>query len=350
MITTTTYRKKDNGWQIIVSWKDTSGKWRQKSKQGFPGKKEAKAAEAELIASIKNKPRPIDKGMAKITLTEFTKVFLKHRQDLAPGSKRQYSISVNALQDVAEKPVNKITYMDLQNAISEWSLKPLTQRQYKSKLDVLFRAAIKPYGLIAANPMADIEITKNREHSPVRIIPEKQFQQIIADVTPELRMALLLGWYTGMRRAEFLALTWDDIDFNGRVISVTKQLASVGHSIVPYTKSHNGYRTIPAPVPLLKELKAYRAANPIRLDKIIFPNPYSTYKLLWKTLRAYDVTPHYLRHSYGTRLIAEGVDVQTVAALLGDHVQTVINTYIHYTDDMRKAAAKDIQKIFCENF
>ena len=36
MKTTTTYRQKDSGWQIIVSWKDTSGHWHQKSKPALP--------------------------------------------------------------------------------------------------------------------------------------------------------------------------------------------------------------------------------------------------------------------------------------------------------------------------
>ena len=38
-----TFREKDKGWQCIVSYKEKSGKWKQKSKQGFKTKKEAKA-------------------------------------------------------------------------------------------------------------------------------------------------------------------------------------------------------------------------------------------------------------------------------------------------------------------
>lgn len=34
------------------------------------------------------------------------------------------------------------------------------------------------------------------------------------------------------------------------------------------------------------------------------------------------------------------MDVKTVAALLGDTVTTVINTYIHYSDEMRQNAKK----------
>ena len=350
MKTTTTYRQKDGRWQIIVSWKDENGRWRQKSKQGFPLKKDAKEAEADLIASINNRPRPVEKGMADITLKEFCEIYLKNNLSLAPGTKRQYRVAVKSLKSLAKKPMRQITFMDIQTVISEWKIKPLSQRNYKSTLKVLFRAAVKPYGIIATNPMPDIEIAKHHPQKAVRIISEKQFKEILPETSGEMRLALLIGWYTGMRRAELLALTWDDINFKDAEISVSKQLASVGQSITNYTKSSNGLRTVPAPMPLIKELKAYRAAYPLRIDKVIFPRPYSLYKLMWKLLRKHNVTPHYLRHSYGTRLLANGVDVQTVAALLGDNVQTVINTYIHYTDDMRKAAADDVQKIFAENF
>jgi hypothetical protein len=54
MKTTTTYRQKDNGWQIIVSYKEGT-KWKQKSRQGFARKSDAKEAEAELIKSIKKR-------------------------------------------------------------------------------------------------------------------------------------------------------------------------------------------------------------------------------------------------------------------------------------------------------
>lgn len=88
----------------------------------------------------------------------------------------------------------------------------------------------------------------------------------------------------------------------------------------------------------------------IPLDGNLF-NPITLYNDLYRWLKHHhNITMHSLRHTYATRLLAEGIDVQTVAALLGDNVQTVINTYIHYSDSMRAAAAKNIEKIFCENF
>nr|WP_269148071.1 tyrosine-type recombinase/integrase [Megasphaera stantonii] len=55
---------------------------------------------------------------------------------------------------------------------------------------------------------------------------------------------------------------------------------------------------------------------------------------------------HVLRHTYATTLLARGVDIKTVAALLGDTVETVIKKYVHYSEEMRRNAAQNIQNIF----
>ena len=143
MKTTTTFRQKDSGWQIIISWKDTSGQWHQRSKQGFRKKADAKAYEAALIEQIKKQPAPADQALAGITLEKFCEIFLLSKQSIAPNTKTNYTAAVRSLQDVAKKPVHAITYLDIQKAVSAWKIKPQTQKQYKTKLDVLFRAAVK---------------------------------------------------------------------------------------------------------------------------------------------------------------------------------------------------------------
>ena len=353
MTHTTTYRQKDNGWQIIVSYKDTSGKWHQKSKQGFARKADAKAYEQQLLKEIKNQPRPVDRALAGITLEKFCKEFLKNKKSLAPGTAINYEAAVKALGDVAKKPVRLITFIDMQNVVSGWNMAPTTQKQYMSKLTVLFKAAVKPYQIITTNPIDDVETPKVRKKKTVTVISNEQFKKVIAGSSGYTRMGLLIAWYTGMRRGELAALNWKDIDLKQATITVRRQAARASDryvAVTETTKSRNGFRTIPIPAVLIKELKAYRRANPIPLDGNLF-NPITLYNDLYRWLKHHhNITMHSLRHTYATRLLAEGIDVQTVAALLGDNVQTVINTYIHYSDNMRAAAAKSIEKIFCENF
>lgn len=347
MKTTTTFRQKDSGWQIIISWKDTSGQWHQRSKQGFRKKADAKAYEAALIEQIKKQPAPADQALAGITLEKFCEIFLLSKQSIAPNTKTNYTAAVRSLQDVAKKPVHTITYLDLQKAVSAWKIKPQTQKQYKTKLDVLFRAAVKPYGLIAANPMKDIEIKKDRQKKERLTVSADQFRRMIAGTRTDAAVALAICYYAGLRRGELFGLTWEDIGWSGQTIRINKQLQVHGKKVTE-PKSRNGFRTVPIPQPLLQLLRDYHCAVPLDYKRRLFPHPQGTLEKMQAALRAEDpaFTPHCLRHTYATTLLAKGIDIRTVAALMGDDTKTVINTYVHYTDEMRAAAAAEIKKIF----
>lgn len=78
-----TYRKKNGGLQVIVSYKDSKGKWKQKSKQGFPdtrdGKKQARAAADKIVESIKSSiDFKISLDDAEITFKEYRTFYIKH--------------------------------------------------------------------------------------------------------------------------------------------------------------------------------------------------------------------------------------------------------------------------------
>ena len=353
MRTTTTYRQKDGSWQIIVSYKDGS-RWRQKSRQGFPTKREAKEYEQQLIAQIKKAPRPVDKALKNITLAEFCEEYLANRNSLVYGTKAIYNHAVKSLQSLANKPMRTISFMDLQKAIREWDMTPATQKEYRTKLRVLFRAAIKPYGIIQENPMNDIEIKRTRKKKKNKAIPEDAMQVILNTVNlPITYIALRIAQLTGLRRGELLALTWNDFDFANLTVTINKQIALTNqrqHNVVYYTKSDNGFRDIPIPAVLAKELKQYRLNSPLSITGELFPKPMSVYYNMCYVLNKYHYSPHCLRHTYASKLLAEGVDIQTVAALIGDTVETVIRTYVHYTDEMRESANSKIQKIFSVNF
>ena len=91
---TTTFRQKDSGWQIIISYKD-GDRWRQKSRQGFARKSDAKDAEAELLQEIKKQPRPVDKAFTNITLADFCKEYLANRKSLSYATQAVYLHAVN---------------------------------------------------------------------------------------------------------------------------------------------------------------------------------------------------------------------------------------------------------------
>lgn len=354
MQTTTTYRKKDNGWQIIVSWKDENGKWRQKSKQGFSSKGDAKEYEEQLVKQIKKQPRPVEKALKGITLIQFTEEYLKARKGIIKGSKKHYLNAVNALQGVSKMPIDRISFRDIQNVVSGWNYAPDTQRNYRILLRALFRAAIKPYRLIAENPMDDIEIAKGREKKERRPVTDDEFYKILdflkSRKDAEAIIAVYILYYTGLRRGELLGLSWDKIDWESSSMNIETQWNNTitgKHQMQP-PKSSNGFRLVPIPTKLLVLLREYYNTYPLQMDRRLFAYPGVMIRRVCAAMRIVhpDLSPHCLRHTYATNLLAQGIDVQTVAALIGDDPETVIRTYIHYTDKMREAAKNNIEKIF----
>ena len=346
MQTNTTYRQKDSGWQIIISYKDANGKWHQISRQGFATKRDAKAAEYQLKKQIKKIP-VMDHSMTGITLLDFCTILLKVKKSISSRTHNNYRSAVKSLGSLAKKPIANISFLDIQSAVSEWTIKPTTQRQYICILHNIFKAAIKPYGLLAVNPATDIEIQKDRDNHEKITITEDQFHQLQQMAkNPAAKLAIILDYYTGLRKSELFALTWNDIDYKDGTITVSKQL-DIKRNYIPL-KSKNGYRTIPVPQMLIRILREYHTSMPLDYKKRIFPHPVGTLYTLQNYLKLVDkkLTLHCLRHTYATTLLARGMDVRTVAALLGDDTKTVIQNYIHYSDEMREAAAKNIERIF----
>ena len=70
-----TIRKKDKGYQIIVSYKD-GYKWKQKSKQGFATQRDAKLYGQQIVDNLKKTiTNPLDDSLKDITLIEFYKIY-----------------------------------------------------------------------------------------------------------------------------------------------------------------------------------------------------------------------------------------------------------------------------------
>nr|DAJ77207.1 MAG TPA: Integrase [Caudoviricetes sp.] len=342
-----TTRKKDNAYQVIVSYKD-GRKWRQKSKQGFRTQREAKEYGQQIIEALKTQITPIDENMRDITLGEFAEVFLREKVNLTYSTKAMYRVALKSFPMLTSTELRNINHNLVIRAFNEIHIAPSTMNLYLRVLKAIANYAIRPYKLIRENPFNSVPRRKESVKK-VYTFTDEEMKFIFSSIDGYARVMVSIAYYAGCRIGEILGLTWEDIDLDGKTITINKQVTIVDSKKFGVTapKTVNSYRTIPIPPILCEILREYKATQS---DRLLFPKKNSKYvpRILKKLMP--NKTFHDLRHTYATKLLANGVDIKTVASLLGDNVNTVIKVYVHYTDDMRMKAAENVANIFNKSF
>lgn len=214
------------------------------------------------------------------------------------------------------------------------------------------------------NPVLSVRLPKGLKRGK-RIAPtDEQIKAIVSNVDIEFGMFPFFLLCTGMRKSEALALTWDDVDFQSKEISVTKSIdytVGANPKIKP-PKTEAGIRVVPIIDILNKRLQeAYNARKSI----YIFPAPKSTRGGSgggMMTLRGYEgawlrycekagfigddgkptITAHNLRHGTATLMFELGVDELTAQRILG-HSRIEITREI-YTDLRAKQKMTSVKK------
>lgn len=145
---------------------------------------------------------------------------------------------------------------------------------------------------------------------------------------------VILALNTGMRRGELFSLIWSDIDLKN------KQLTVQGHS----SKSGNT-RYLPLNDEACSTLTAWRNQNTGK--DLVFPSLITGQRLdnirkSWAGLRKLadlqDFRFHDLRHSFASKLVMAGVDLNTVRELLGHASMEMTLRYAHLAPQHKAAA------------
>lgn len=349
----TTIRKKDNGWQVIVSYKTTAGKWKQKSKQGFDQKWQAKNYANDIIESLKNEPI-LNTDYKGITLSEFADLYTSdNKSRLTYNTIQAVNSAIKFIGDIANQPIKDITALQLSQKLSNSKASPATKILYWSMLKAIFSYAIDPYKIIGDNPIINIKIKKRKSKKELRVYTAAEIDFLLSNLKtqyPTFYVQCAIGVYGGLRYGEVLGLSWIDIDLENNTLNVRRQLSQYEKNKykLQETKTANSIRTIPIPPILHTILSVYKPLAPANDMQLLFVQNTSKTTFVNNAINRYikNKSFHDLRHTYATKLISNGVNVKTVAALLGDTVQTVINNYIHYTEEMRQQAAEEVTRIF----
>lgn len=354
-----TTRRKDGGWQYIISFKDRNGKWKQRSKQGFKIKRAAQIAADKRLDELKEQfELRLNTEYEGITFGEFSQMFLEHIKLYKEGNTAiGYRTAFKKFKGLNDIELPKITSLHIQQCVDEMvkeGMKPSSIKQYRRRISTMFSFAIKPHRIITENPVSeDLTIPEDKDNEKVKALTRSQLDKLLAGIkNPRYYIVSLIAAKTGLRKGEILGLTWKDIDFEKNTVTVNKQWKILkdgkwGFGSVKRKKSN---RVVPAPSSLLAALKEYKKVMPASIDGRIAP--YADAYTIGTVLRyhykraGFDISIHDLRHTYATMLLSEGIDFETVAKLLGHDVEQTIRTYSHVTSDMMARATRAVNKVF----
>ncbi|KNF09856.1 site-specific recombinase XerD [Gottschalkia purinilytica] len=355
-----TYREKDKGIQFIISYKDHAGKWRQKSKQGFTKKKDAKKAADEMLDELKKNFELQMTSNAEyqgITFGDFVSMNIEHEKlykerNTIIGYKTVFK-KFSRLHDI---PLKKINFSHIQSCIDEMvqaDYKISTIKTYIQKLKTFLNWAVDPYKIIKENPVTNIKIPEYKKEDQIKALNRQDLEKLLSKVKPNNDyMITLIAATCGLRLGEILGLTWNDIDFKNSTLSVNKQWKILKDNTYGFgdLKTKNSNRVVPIPPKTLKELKKYQNESVTDINNRLFLNKQTSstsVKLNYKYSRnGYNISVHDLRHTYATLLVANGVDFKTAAQLLGHSVEMTMKIYSHVTDDMLKRTTQIVNNVF----
>lgn len=218
-----------------------------------------------------------------------------------------------------------------------------TVSTYMSVVRQVFSHAVL-MGDIDINPATEVKKSKNLPKSERMPLTEEEERLVEEYRGPDWEMGLIL-LYTGVRRSEMLALTWQDIDRQARVVHIDKQINSRYYP--PKLKDHlkNAKRR---DTPLLDVLADALPRNKIGL---IFTDENGDYlgvnkfNKRWKAFLenvglGKHITPHCFRHSYATICYEAGIDEKACAAFLGDTEEVTRGIYQALRDRHHKTSAE----------
>ena len=213
-------------------------------------------------------------------------------------------------------------------------------------LSTAMRSALDE-GVIKKNPCRKIKIRQG-EQMEQRVLSRSEQEVLRSAAINQNNLSTLLSLYTGLRLGEICALKWSDIDWEKKTVTVQRTVqrtagaeSSTGNRtmlMIGSPKSRRSHRVLPLPEFLFMLLrKAFSAAG--STECFIFGTADHTaeprtiqrrFQRQMRTLGLVGVHFHTLRHSFATRLMELGVDIQTISALLGHQsAKTTLDFYGH---------------------
>lgn len=291
----------------------------------------------------------------------------QHREDIEDRTWKNYAAHYKSiLAKHGSKPITGVSAQDVNNHLMQAKAQGYSATVVNT-IRSLYRM-IFDYAIVNEhaqyNPVSSVKLPRGLKRGKRTAPTDAQIKQIFAAADAPFGLFPIFLLCTGCRKSEALALNWNDVDFEGREIKITKSLDYTSGANPKYKqpKTDAGIRTVPI-IDVLYDM--LQQAYSVRTSELIFPAPDSNRGgkgggLM--TLRGYEghwlkyceaagfigsdgkptITAHNLRHGTATLMFELGVDEMTAQRILG-HSRIEITREI-YTELRAKQKMKSVDK------
>ncbi len=251
-----------------------------------------------------------------------------------------------AVEEFGAAPISSITPKDIERYLTRFAKQGYAQKTVRNQLlvmhMVLDHAVLE--GDIEYNPAVPVHVPKGLSKKARELPTEKEIDIVKKSIDKPFGLFAYFVLYTGCRRGEALALTFGDIDFKKRVISITKSVYHDNNQPkIKRPKTDAGCREI-----ILLDVLAAKLPKG-KPDDLLFPNAEgeilseTQFQRQWELYcleTGINATPHQLRHAYATILFDAGLDDKDAQELLGHaNISTTRDIYTHITQKRREKTA-----------
>ena len=180
-----------------------------------------------------------------------------------------------------------------------------------------------------------------------RTLTPAQVEGLIAQMPAHYRPHIAFAAYTGVRAGELRALTWADVDLEGRKARIDKTYFRA--QLQRSTKTGHG-RTVPLPRHIAEMLAEWKLHCPPSAEKLVFPSPMGRVldldtfrRRVFKPALARaglppDIRIHDLRHTSASLYLQCGATVREVMEIHGWRQMQTAMRYLHTPDSLVAAA------------
>jgi integrase len=202
----------------------------------------------------------------------------------------------------------------------------------------LFALACDEWEIISLNPAKRLKLPEAPEGRTRHLDPQ-ELRTLLEACPPWLRPIVGLAVSTGMRRGEFLRISWKDVDVKASriLLAITKNgkpryayLNQLSHQVIASLQPEEhkpADKLFPDVTPAGVTVAFIRACRTAGIE---------------------DFSIHDLRHTYASQLRMRGADLHTVGQLLGHKDLRMTARYAHLNPGFLGDAAGKLDEVFTE--